>query len=374
MKVVDRGIVFDATTAPSSRRFCSFTSARVLSDGRILVAFRAGSSKDSADENIIVRLSADGGKTWKTVFEGLDLILDGVPGAWRSGALTEVEPNRLIGQFCWFDHSDPTLPLANPETQGTLPSHIVVRESLDDGRTWIDPREVDPKSFTGIAATGAILKLANGDLAVPYEAWKDYYDTSPGEHHAILRISHDGARTFEPSVIVAHDPSANLFFWDQRLAVDPETGRMIALFWTHDRAAGHDVNVHVGWGSPDGKAWTYPLDAGFGGQIASPLVLPGGRVLAVYVHRHAPPSLRAVMSPDFGKTWNVDNELVFYKSGAGKESGMGGKRDFGDYWADMNVWSFGHPEADLLPNGDVLVAHYGGDANAMSIHWERIAV
>ena len=53
---------------------------------------------------------------------------------------------------------------------------------------------------------------------------------------------------------------------------------------------------------------------------------------------------------------------------------MGGKRDFGDYWTDMNVWSFGHPDAALLPNGDVFVAFYGGDANAMSIRWVRIAL
>jgi hypothetical protein len=247
-------------------------------------------------------------------------------------------------------------------------------DSLDDGRTWTNRRELDTKPFEGVATTGAILKLAEGVMALPCEAWKSYYDTSYGKHHALLWTSRDGGQSFTSAVVSAHDPTANLFFWDQRLAVDPETGRLIALFWTHDRAAQQDVNVHVAWGSPTGEDWTAPVDTGFAGQIASPLALSGGRVLAVYVHRHHPPTLRAVLSKDFGKTWDVDHELIFYESGAGSESGIGGRREFGDYWADMNLWSFGHPEAALLSNGEVFVAFYGGDAQAMSMRWARIAL
>jgi hypothetical protein len=53
---------------------------------------------------------------------------------------------------------------------------------------------------------------------------------------------------------------------------------------------------------------------------------------------------------------------------------MAGQRDFADYWADMSIWTFGHPAPLLLPGGDVLVAYYAGDEAAMSVHWVRIAV
>ena len=374
MKLINHGLVFDAATAPRYRAFCSFTDCCILSDGRILVTFRAGSSKDSADENIIIRSSADEGKTWRTAFEGLNLVVDGVAGAWRSGALCEIAPGRLIGSFNWFDRSVPGLPLSNPDTQGTLPSRIFLMESNDGGMTWHDRREVDTRPHEGVAATGAVLRLASGALAVPYEAWKSYYDARPGEHHAVLRISHDGGRTFDPAAIVAHDPPSNLLYWDERVAVNPETGALMGLFWTHDRHSRQDRNIHIAWGSPDGVTWTSPVDTGFGGQIACPLPLPGGRLLMAYVHRHYPPSLRAVLSDDHGKTWDAAGELCFYESGAGRESGMDAKRDFGDYWADMNVWSFGHPIARRLPDGDVFVAFYGGDAHAMGIHWVRIAL
>jgi hypothetical protein len=59
---------------------------------------------------------------------------------------------------------------------------------------------------------------------------------------------------------------------------------------------------------------------------------------------------------------------------------MGGKRNFGDYWADMSIWTFGHPAAVVLGDSDhraddaVLVAYYAGDETSMSIHWVRIDV
>lgn len=155
----------------------------------------------------------------------------------------------------------------------------------------------------------------------------------------------------------------------------PDSGRLIALFWTHDRQAGQDRSIHAAWGTPDGRDWTAPpADTGLAGQIACPLCLGEEKVLAVYVHRHDPPSIRAVLSRDFGRTWDLAEECVVYESTAGRESGVGGQREFGDYWADMNRWTFGHPEACHLPNGDVFVVFYAGDTAAMSVRWARLAL
>jgi hypothetical protein len=346
----------------------------ILWDGRILVAFHAGSAKESPDENVLMRLSADGGTTWETICDGLEpLVVEGKSGSWHHGRVSELAPGYLLGAFWWLDRSNPSRPMINPETTGTLPNHIFLMESFDDGHTWVDRREVDTRPFASVALMGAPLKLANGDIAIVSESWKMYYDVSEGKHHALLSISHDNARTFDPPIIVANDPSNKLLFWDQRLAVDPQTGNLIGMFWTHNRVAQRDANAHIAWGTPDGKTWTYPTDAGFLSQIPRPLVLPGGRVLAVYVHRHHPPSLRAILSRDFGKTWDVQNELVFYQHELA-QAGMDKKREFTDYYADMRIWSFGHAEPGLLPNGDVFVVFYAGDANSLSIHWARIAL
>ena len=97
MRVVESGLIFDARQAPLHRRFCWFTSALVLSNGRIVVAFRTGSAKDGPDGNIMIRMSKDSGRTWVSVFEGFDPKVDGVSGEWRAGFLAELKPGRLIG-------------------------------------------------------------------------------------------------------------------------------------------------------------------------------------------------------------------------------------------------------------------------------------
>jgi hypothetical protein len=247
-------------------------------------------------------------------------------------------------------------------------------------------REVPLHPHKGNALTGNLLALRDGSLALPYEAWKEYYDVGRGQHHAALRLSSDRGQTWTGPEIVAHDGRGRLLYWDQRLAVNPEDGRLIAMFWTHDREAQQDVAMHMALGTPDGRSWSEPRSTGIAGQICAPLWLPGGRVFAAYVHRHHPPSLRAIVSHDAvsigaGQTWTIADELLFYeKERGGQESGMGGKRDFGDYWADMSIWTFGHPAAVSLgsPAGpgsiDVLVAYYAGDETSMSMHWVRIEV
>jgi hypothetical protein len=40
----------------------------------------------------------------------------------------------------------------------------------------------------------------------------------------------------------------------------------------------------------------------------------------------------------------------------------------------MRLWNFGLVEPGLLPDGDVFVAFYAGDAQSLSIRWARLAV
>jgi hypothetical protein len=374
MRIIKRGTIFDATSAPPPARFCTFTSLNCLTDGRLVAAFRVGSSKDSPDEDVYILTSDDEGTTWQQRCTGFGDVPPGGGGRIRSIGLIGLPAGKLMASIIAVDRSDPTLPLANPETQGILPTIVFVTESKDSGQSWSTPRPVDLHPHTGNAITGDLLQLKDGTLVLPYEAWKGYHDASAGEHHAALRFSADGGQSWSGPAIVAHDPTGRLLFWDQRLTVSPDDGRLFAIFWTHDREAQEDVFMHTAWGSADGYTWSIPRPL-LAGQIGAPLALPGGRLFAAYVHRHDPPSLRALLSDDFGESWRVDEQLIFYeKRRGGGEAGMDGPRDFGDYWADMSIWTFGHPAPARLPNGDVIVAYYAGNEEAMGIQWVRIAL
>ena len=53
-------------------------------------------------------------------------------------------------------------------------------------------------------------------------------------------------------MVVAADPANRIDYWDQRLATQPASGQLVAMFWTFDREANADLPIHICWGTPYG--------------------------------------------------------------------------------------------------------------------------
>ena len=324
MKLLDRGTIFDATAAPADTRFCTCPSLVRLDNGRLVVALRAGSSKDAADEDTPVLVSDDDAVTWRLAFEGFGDLPPG-RGRIRAMALTPFGGDRLVACMTWVDRSDPALPSSIPRPRASCRRARCWRHRRTRARAGRVLGEVPLAPHTGNAITGAIMILQDGRMALPYEAWKEYEDTRPARHHAALRLTGPGglgasdepidlARPVAELAIVAHDPKGEILYWDQRLTVAPDTGEMIAMLWTHDRRSGQDIDIHIAWGSPD-RAAMDPTDRAPAsrGRSARRWRWAVAGVFAAYVHRHHPPSLRAILSDDFGRTWTAAEELVFYE-------------------------------------------------------------
>lgn len=373
MRVVGSGYVFDARGEPTPRRSCAFTAISRLADGTLLATFRRGSDRESPDGHVCVYASTDDGRSWEERYDGAGhTTWDGRPGEEKTLLIAETGPGELTGASLWVDRSGPPRPFVNPVTQGLLPMRVGHATSRDGGRTWTDRRAIDMRPHPGASPTGPLLHLP-GALAQPYEHWKEFDDPAPGRPAALLRLSTDGGATWPEHATVAADPANARFYWDQRLATEPETGRLVAMFWTHDPAAGRDLDVHITWGSPDGRHWGVPRGTGLPGQHCQPIPLGNGRLVAVYARRRDPPGIRAVLSRDFGATWDTDGEIAVYESGAGTESGTTGAREIGDYWDDMITWRFGHPRGVALPSGEIVVVYYAGDDLTKSVRWARLA-
>ena len=376
MRVVASGYVYDARRAPVHGRSCAHTTATLLHDGTVLVAFRCGSERDSLDGHECLCASTDGGTTWELRYDGFGQGAWGDrPGEVKGLAIAERAPGELTATGLWVDRSRPELPWINPRTQGLLPMRIFHTTSTDGGRTWGRRQRMDTAPHPAASpSSSAVMSLRGGVLAQPYEHWKAYDDPSPAEPGARLRRSHDGGQTWPEYVTVAQHPSSGLYFWDERLAVHPDTGQLVAMFWTHDPRRQVDQDVHIAWGDPAGRSWTVPAGTGLPGQHCQPLPLGGDRLLAVYTHRHDPPGIRAALSADFGRTWDHAPEVQVYDSTVGTESGARQAREQADLWDDMLAWRFGHPRAVLLPTGEVFVTFYAGDDQTKSVHWARLDV
>ncbi len=286
----------------------------------------------------------------------------------------ETRPGELTATVLWTDRSDPAKPWVNQRTQGLLPMRGYLTVSGDGGRTWGPRRVLDFSPYPAASPTGPLLRLRSGVLAQPFEHWKEYDDASTGRPSAHLRLSHDGGRTWPEDVIVARHPENALYYWDQRLAIHPQDGRLVAMFWTYDRVRQTDVDVHIAWSAADGRGWTVPALTGLPGQHCQPIVVGGDRLVAVYSHRREPPGIRAAVSTDFGRTWDLTNEIEVYASGAGAEPGTQAHRSERDHWNDMGAWQFGHPRGVLLASGEVFVVFYGGSGVTRSARWARLEV
>jgi hypothetical protein len=376
MHIEQRGVIYDATTQPDSERIAFFTGLCVLRSGTILSGFQVGPSKHAANATIRVCRSRDGGSTWQLLPFRFATVLDGVHGSLAAAEIVEAEPGRLLLFTTWFDRSDPNRPLFDSVTEGILHSKQLLAVSTDEGDTW-GPWQIMPTpGLTGCGMTGPTIRWADGTIAYAFESFKDYDDPRPARHGAWVLVSRDGGRSFDPPVLVAQDPQHEVYYWDQRLCPTANPGEFFALFWTHDRKAKHDLNVHRLRASiQGGPVREQPTETTIPGQIAAPLLLDDGRLLAFVVDRGRPGTMTLWQSRDGGRTWPDGEKLVVHVHDERALLSQGKDNiDFAQYWEDMGKWSFGHPAIRSLGDGRALLAHYAGTPERMSIHWARIAV
>lgn len=377
MQVEWKSIVYDAAAQPESGRVAFFDGVLRLESAAWVCGFTAGQSKHHHEGTIRLCRSRDSGRTWSLLPWRFESRLDGRPGSLAGAELVEVEPGRLLLLTTWFDRTDPERPLFDPETEGILRSRQLVAESADEGDTWSDWRIVPTPGLTGTAITGPTLRWSDGTVALAFESFKEFDDPRPATHGAWLVASSNGGKTFQQPHLVAQDPKQQVYYWDQRLCSGFQPGDYVGLFWTHDRAAKRDLNVHLLHGNlhhPDTDR-RQPVETSIPGQIAAPLLLPDGRLLAFVVDRNQPGTMRLWCSRDLGHTWPESDCLTVHQHDEQARLSQGSENiDFAQYWEDMAKWTFGHPAIRPLGNERVLVTWYAGAPNCLSIHAAAIHV
>jgi hypothetical protein len=378
-EIEERGLVFDAAGQSGTARTACFTSLCRLRCGTLLCSFQLGSGKHAVDSRIGICRSRDDGRTWVWEEHAWQTTLDGLPGSLAAGELIEVASGRLLLFATWFDRSDPERPLFDAQTQGILHSRQLLAESADDGRTWSGWRELDTHGLRGCAMTGSPLDLGDGRIAFAFESFREFDDPQPSHHAAWVLVSSDEGRSFEAPVCVARHPTNTVYYWDQRLCAGKRPGEFTALFWTHDLAQQRDLAVHQLQGRIENSDRVMSAvgitDTGIRGQIAAPLWLPDGRLLAFVVDRAGPCTLSLWCSRNDGRDWPIAERFEVYGHDEQARLTQGQSSiDFSGYWEDMVRWSFGHPTICQLDSERLLMAWYAGVPGCLSIHWARVRV
>lgn len=369
MRIIHRGIVFPSRP-DSDQQSCAFPQVAVLPGGRWLVGCRCACTKGGKEgQHVRLALSDDDGATWCAITPFTAPKLDGKPGQFRALGLTALGGARVLATLYWVDHSDPSLPFFNEQTEGLLDSRIMLAESADGGETWTAPALLDTTPFTvPTPITGPVLLLPDGEWVCQFETNKPYDDESTWVHRSVLIFSRDGGRTWPRHSIVTEDP--RIFYWDQRPQVLPD-GRIVDLFWTYDNGAATYLNIHARASTDGGRTWSALWDTGVPGQPAPVAPLGDGRLAMVYVDRTGAPAIRCRISADGGRTWPTESTQTLYESVLPSQTVR--KDGMADAWAEMGKFSVGLPATASLPNGDLLVVYYAGaDTDHTSVEWARM--
>ena len=386
MTIIDRGTVFSGEK-DTDHQSCAFPGICVLPSGRWISSCRAAPTKGgSVGQHVLITWSDDEGRSWcepiapftppsvdgePGLFRGVFLTaLGGQPGLFRRGSLTALGGAHVLACLCWVDHSDPSLPYFNEETEGLLDTRIFFATSQDDGTTWSEPEPMDTSPFHITPTTGPVLLLSNGDWACQFELNKPYYDTSVWRHSSVLMFSKDGGKSWPEHVSTSNDPENRIFYWDQRPGVLAD-GTLLDLFWTYDNQLATYLNIHARRSLDNGRTWSAMWDTGVPGQPAPPVSLPDGGIAMVYVDRTGAPVIKLHASEDGGKTRPDETEIVLYGDEGNSQTWRKGSMQ--DAWAEMGAFSIGLPTTALLGNGDLLVVYYAGpETDLTDIQWVRI--
>lgn len=369
MRIISAGLLGKAE-AGTNRANLTFGTVTALADGTLLATLRAGPEKDSAHERIEFYRSADGGTSWSgPVYPFVPPDVGGVGGTLKICYITELAPGRLLAAAMWIDRTTyPGKPLFNAETEGCLPMAILVADSADNGMSWSEwrlvpmPVEIGPPSLTS-----PVLKLTDGRLAMSIETNKPYLDASKWKQRAVYLYSADNGQTWSAPVTVAEDPTGRIFNWDLRCAVAPD-GRVGSFAWTYDSATAKYLDIHRRISSDGGRSWSPPEALGVSDQAARPAILRDGRTVLAWVDRFGSTSIKARLAASLDAPFDPASEVVIYQHPRPEA----GSADTGDMLASMDVWSFGLPFAEALPDGDVLVVYYAGEATALDVRWARL--
>ena len=305
----------------------------VLASGDLVVVFREAlwrgrvTHADPTTRTSMVR-STDGGETWHSQVTPHPYAGNGcVIGQIADGSL-------IVNNFRWIFAPIGEVPegfrdydsYGEDEKQGLarVNEGVYTAMSRDDGYTW-EPAKL---LVEGAGTAGRVVELDDASILMPMDGRQE----GCARDVWVMR-STDGGHTWDRHGIVTPG-HGDLTFAELRI-LSLGGGRVLAGL----RA--QEANFHVSHSEDGGNSWSEPEETPIYCRGSSPmdlLLLDDGRVLATCGHRREPYGIRACLSEDGGRTWDVDGEIVLRDDGLDPD--------------------MGYPSSAQLPDGSIFTTYY----------------
>ncbi len=275
---VKKSDTYEFFVAPSDSMNIRNSEAAIahLKDGSLLLAwteFLGGSGADHAPARISGKISSDEGRTWG---EKLTLIEDD-----EGCNVMEVNFMRLAsGELALF--------YCHKYTEST-DCRVMMRTSYDEGKTWINPKQLSPSGkYTGLT-NGRSIRLRSGRILL--EAWER------GDSYCVF--SDDDGKTWRDSQHIK--PAGGDCY--ENVCIELKDGRVLMLMRTG--LGGQYKSIS----SDGGETWSDPIMTQLTGTAAPASIsrIPEtGDLLVIWTHNPGANKrnpLTSAISKDEGETW-----------------------------------------------------------------------
>ena len=230
---------------------------------------------------------------------------------------------------------------------------LFIQRSTDQGKTWTRREWVVPEAGV-VSGNRPPTFLEDGPFL-----YHVYTHDVTGTWSNYVWRSTDMGETWRLHPMGAHVHS---LYINETAMVEVSPGRVLAL----SRVENEPQYMVERWSDDGGITWTDPLRTDIWGYPAHLLKLRDGRILCAYGYRREPGGVRAVLSEDGGRTWDLDNMVVLRDDG-GHASSLKG---------DRTRWQgdLGYPVSVQLSDGSILTAYYitesDGITHTAATRWE----
>ena len=340
-----------------------------VTPGQFLCVYRRGTAFYSPDGVLAKVRSMDGGKTWQEEGVVRDPRQDERPYSYSAPTVTKLSDGSLVIVAMRRDHSDPTKLAVNPKTGSFMPVQTLLFRSPDAGRTWSDPEIIGIPDHLILDFSGPVIELNDGRWFLPFDRGKDYDDPGPPRTYMLGLFSSDQGRTWGDQVIMADGRDTDIAYFHGRV-IRLLDGRLFTLLWARNEKTGTFLTIHRVVSDVHGRNWSAPEATTIPGQTSWAADLGDGRMVAGYTYRDgAKPGIRAALSLDGGKTWDLDRQVQLWDA-TGRETI--GVVAVDQYPQSHDVIAFGKPMATATGDGEVLVSFWCTEFCVTQAQWARL--
>ena len=364
IEVMDHHTVYENPIPHIRSRHGYFPGLVKLPSGDLLALFAMGEAMDATNVTTCVSRSSDRGQTWnlqgplhrksdENPFDSDYL----KPNALRDGT--------LIATGYRFHRTGRDEPIANPKTDGVCGGDNLVTQSCDEGHTWNTP-QVIPRSYPELVeASGPCIELHDGTLLAAGSLFPMWDGTHPSGYVGALLRSRDKGKTWDDDARFYDGKLGTIAPSEPRLC-EMQDGRIVALWWATDHAAGRNLPNHITFSHDAGESWSGPVDTGVGAQASTLMHLGEDLLLAIHCHREGEVGL-VVRIVDFaGDQWRIVEQASIWDKARSSKVGA---------FAQMAIQlKFGQASLLRLDDGDILATHWAVEEGQGRILTHRLRV